>query len=132
MIQPKRIAGFIPRRPVALWLAGGTLFGFTPAPSLAHDLVRRSVPAADSVVAPGPAAIRIEFSGRVDRPLSELVLRGPQGEQRVLDLVRDVPTNALAAAPVELRPGEYLIRWTAMSSDGHLTRGDIRFRCAPP
>lgn len=101
------------------------------APASAHDLVRRSTPAAGATVAPGPLAIAIEFSGKIDKPLSELTLRGPNDAQRVLPMVANPTPNLLTAEPVTLSPGDYVIRWTVMSSDGHLTRGDIRFRCAP-
>ena len=100
--------------------------------AVAHDLVRRSEPAADAVVVAGPVSVAVVYSGKIDRARSQLALVAPSGTRRELALDGSAPPNVLqASAPIDLTPGAYVLRWIALSSDGHLTRGDIPFRVVP-
>jgi len=116
------------RHPLGIFLAltvlalGTVLSGATSA----HDLLRRSVPRAGGVVPPGPLLVALDFSGRIDHDLSELVLLGPDGMTRTLPFAPDRVANVISAT-TDLPSGRYVLRWTVMSSDGHLTRGTIPF-----
>jgi len=92
----------------------------------AHDLLRRSVPQAGGVVQPGPLAIALEFSGRIDHDLSELVLVRPDGATLTLTPGTGGAANVLSST-AEVLLGRHILRWTVMSSDGHLTRGTVPF-----
>jgi methionine-rich copper-binding protein CopC len=120
------------RRIVAALLAGILPTGSGIA--VAHDLVRRSEPAADAVVVAGrPVPVAVVYSGRIDRARSRLLLVAPDGTRRELALAGLSPPNVLeASVPIVLTPGAYALRWIVLSSDGHLTRGDIPFRVVPP
>lgn len=109
-------------------LAAGMLaaFALLGVPASAHVLLRRSVPLAGTVVPPGPITLTLEFSGRIDRGLSELVLVNPHGEARTLALVGSSAPSAISARS-DVQPGSHVLRWTVMSSDGHLTRGTVPF-----
>lgn len=100
--------------------------------ALAHDLVRRSDPPANGTVLAGAIPVSIAYTGRIDRRRSRLVLLDASGGRRELDFDVLAPPNILRTpAPVELGPGAYVLHWIVLSSDGHLTRGDIRFRVMP-
>jgi copper resistance protein C len=100
--------------------------------AVAHDLVRRSEPAANAAVVAGPVSVAVVYSGKIDRARSQLALVAPSGTRRELALDGSAPPNVLQApAPIDLTPGAYVLRWIVLSSDGHLTRGDIPFRVVP-
>ena len=100
--------------------------------AVAHDLVRRSDPAANATLVAGPVSVAVVYSGRIDRARSQLALVAPSGTRRELALDGSAPPNVLqASAPIDLTPGAYVLHWIVLSSDGHLTRGDIPFRIVP-
>ena len=114
---------------VAALLAGILPTGPGADTAVAHDLVRRSAPAAGAAVVAGPVPVAVVYSSRIDRARSRLVLVAPDGARRELALDGSAPPNVLqASAPVDLAPGAYVLHWVVLSSDGHLTRGDIPFR----
>ena len=116
-------------RVVTALLAGILPTGSGADSAVAHDLVRRSEPAADAAVVAGPVSVAVVYSGRIDRARSQLALVAPSGTRRELALDGSAPPNVLqASAPIDLTPGAYVLRWIVLSSDGHLTRGDIPFR----
>lgn len=119
-------------RVVAALLAGILPTGPDGSTVVAHDLVRRSDPAADAAVVAGPVPVVVTYSGRIDRARSRLVLVASDGARRELALDGSSSPDVLeASAPVDLAPGAYVLHWVVLSSDGHLTRGDIPFRVVP-
>jgi copper resistance protein C len=119
-------------RVVTALLAGILPTGPGADSAVAHDLVRRSDPAANTAVVAGPVSVAVMYSGKIDRARSQLALVAPSGTRRELALDGSAPPNVLQApAPIDLTPGAYVLRWIVLSSDGHLTRGDIPFRVVP-
>jgi hypothetical protein len=119
-------------RVVVALLAGILATGPSADIADAHDLVRRSNPAANAALVAGPVSVAVVYSGRIDRARSQLALVAPDGTRRELALDGSAPPNVLeASAPIGLTPGTYVLRWIVLSSDGHLTRGDIPFRVVP-
>jgi copper resistance protein C len=119
-------------RVVTALLAGILPTGPGADSAVAHDLVRRSEPAANAAVVAGPVSVAVVYSGKIDRARSQLALVAPSGTRRELALDGSAPPNVLQApAPIDLTPGAYVLRWIVLSSDGHLTRGDIPFRVVP-
>ena len=116
-------------RVVTALLAGILPTGPGADSAVAHDLVRRSEPVANAAVVAGPVSVAVVYSGKIDRARSQLALVAPSGTRRELALDGSAPPNVLQApAPIDLTPGAYVLRWIVLSSDGHLTRGDIPFR----
>jgi methionine-rich copper-binding protein CopC len=119
-------------RVVTALLAGILPTGPGADSAVAHDLVRRSEPAANAAVVAGPVSVAVVYSGKIDRVRSQLALVAPSGTRRELALDGSAPPNVLqASAPIDLTPGAHVLRWIVLSSDGHLTRGDIPFRVVP-
>ena len=119
-------------RVVTALLAGILPAGPGADSAVAHDLVRGSEPAANAAVVAGPVSVAVVYSGKIDRARSQLALVAPSGTRRELALDGSAPPNVLQApAPIDLTPGAYVLRWIVLSSDGHLTRGDIPFRVVP-
>ena len=119
-------------RVVTALLAGILPTGPGADSAVAHDLVRRSEPVANAAVVAGPVSVAVVYSGKIDRARSQLALVAPSGTRRELALDGSAPPNVLQApAPIDLTPGAYVLRWIVLSSDGHLTRGDIPFQVVP-
>lgn len=103
------------------------------APQLAHAhavLVHAS-PAAHGTVKSGTLHVALQFNSRVDGPRCALTLLTPDGKTEPLSLGRQPAPDSLAADAPDLHPGEYTLRWQALASDGHITRGQIPFHVQP-
>lgn len=100
------------------------LFGLSRL-AFAHAHLVSSIPTADSTVHGPAVAIDLKFDSRVDSMRSHLDLVLPSGK------VEQLKSRALGDAELgshaSLTPGKYAIRWQALSTDGHITRGEIPF-----
>jgi methionine-rich copper-binding protein CopC len=98
-----------------------------PRLALAHAHLVSSTPAAGATVRAGSLAIEFRFNSRVDAQRSTLGIEiaGGSGQAAIVhDTQRDGTTlNAHA----DLKPGQYVMHWQALSTDGHITRGEIPF-----
>ena len=98
-----------------------------PAPGWAHASIVRSVPGDGAVLARPPAAVRVVFDDTVRtghgiaaiRNGGGSVLGGPAHVERGRTLV--VPLRA------RLVDGDYSVRWSVVSDDGHLESGVLAF-----
>lgn len=97
------------------------------APKLAsaHAILLQSQPADQATVAPGAQTLVLRYNSRIDHQLSRLVLQGTNA-QKTLTLEKESAADALAAK-ADLTPGTYVIHWQVLATDGHMTRGDVRF-----
>lgn len=97
-----------------------------PRIALAHAHLLSSTPAENGSVQGPDVAIDLKFNSRVETKGSMIVLVLPGGETQRLALdgqSNDVNLDAHA----HLKPGSYTLRWQALSTDGHITRGEIPF-----
>lgn len=107
----------------ALFLATAMLL---PRLAFAHAVLVSSTPAANAEVHGGKVAVELRFNSRVDGQRSHLTLVTPGGQTQTLPLDNQSGPTALDSHVV-LKPGHYSIRWQALSTDGHITRGEIPF-----
>jgi copper resistance protein C len=99
---------------------------FAPRPALAHAHLLTSTPAANATVHGPDVAIDLKFNSRVETKGSMITLVLPGG--KTLRLSLDSQSNeANLDAHAHLTPGSYTLRWQALSTDGHITRGEIPF-----
>jgi len=116
-----------------LWLSMVALAiaGFMcPRAAGAHAILMESQPAVRAAVPPGPAEFKLRFNSRVDHVRSRLVLRAGQAET-ALSIDSASATDVLAASAT-LTPGEYVVRWQVLATDGHITRGEVPFTVRVP
>jgi methionine-rich copper-binding protein CopC len=85
-----------------------------------------STPAANATVAGPEVMIELKFNSRVDGQRSVLMLLSSDNRTETLSLDRQSAATSLNAH-ARIQPGHYTIHWQALSTDGHLTRGDIPF-----
>jgi len=109
----------------ALFVLSATLL--TPQRALPHAIVLNASPAINAIVAGEAVDIRLHFNSRIDHARSKLTLYAPDGTQRNLSLSVDSPVDDLNAEVKALTPGSWRLHWQVLSTDGHITRGDIPF-----
>jgi methionine-rich copper-binding protein CopC len=97
-----------------------------PRAAFAHAHLVSSSPAANAAVQGPDVAIDLRFNSRValKGSMITLVLSGGQTQRLTLDSQSN-ETNLDSRA--HLRSGSYTLRWQALSTDGHITRGEIPF-----
>jgi methionine-rich copper-binding protein CopC len=112
------------------WFAASLIvFGVLVLPrlALAHAVLVSSTPAAHATANGPDVAIELRFNSRVDGMHSSLGIEvaGGSGQAAIVRDAQRVETTLNAHA--SLKPGNYVIRWQALSTDGHITRGEIPF-----
>lgn len=94
----------------------------------AHAVLVASTPSAHDTVKGPEITVHLKFNSRIDSGHSRLYLVDPGGKVQMLTLAPQGTPDALAAKTVKLgASGAYTIRWQALASDGHITRGEIPF-----
>lgn len=99
----------------------------TARPAWAHALLVRSTPAANSTINPGNLEATLKYDSRVVPAGCNLSLMGPRGKVTKL-AIGFRPPEILTTQLKDLIQGNYMLRWQALSTDGHITRGAIPFR----
>jgi methionine-rich copper-binding protein CopC len=103
----------------------------TPHPVLAHAIVISSEPAISTSVAGPDIPVTVRFNSRIDRDRSRLDVKQPDGQVTKIPLSPNGNDDVLTGKLTGLAPGQYVLKWKALSVDGHLTRGDIPFQVMP-
>lgn len=110
-------------------LASGALCAFlflSVQAASAHAVLVQSTPQANEFVKGPDVAIELRFNSRVDAAHSTLVLVRPNGKMQALVALQGSPGSI--AAKAQLTEGTYLLRWQALSTDGHVSRGELPFQ----
>jgi len=100
--------------------------------ALAHAILVESTPAINSTVTGPTVPIKLRFNVRIDATRSRLTLVKPDATTQLLTIGKDAPADTLATQAQALGPGDYRIRWQALATDGHITRGEIPFHVTQP
>ena len=109
---------------VASLMTGALLL--LPRPALAHAHLVSSSPAANATVHGPDVTIDLKFNSRVETKGSTITLVLPGGLTQPLALDSH-SNNVNLDTHAHLKPGSYTLRWQALSTDGHITRGEIPF-----
>jgi methionine-rich copper-binding protein CopC len=98
--------------------------------ALAHTKLEKSQPAANSVVSPAPAQVRLQFSDPLELPFSKVKLVDEKGAVREPSKIAADPTDAkaLIATTPGLHAGAWRVQWSTVTRDGHKVRGEFGFR----
>lgn len=110
-------------RPAFLFAAAAAL----PQLALAHAVLLASTPKAGGLVIGDRMHIDLKFNSRVDGPHCTLALVGPDGKARSLVMGAQGAPDEISSDADGLHKGAYTLRWQALASDGHITRGSIPF-----
>jgi len=103
---------------------------FASSAALAHAKLEASVPAANSVVSPAPAQVRLQFNEPLELPFSKVKLIDEKGTLvEPAKLAADpADPKALVAVTPGLHPGPWRVQWTTVTRDGHKVKGEFSFR----
>jgi methionine-rich copper-binding protein CopC len=109
-------------------LGFGLLLLHCLVPAWAHAILLKSTPTAEAVVVTDSIPVSLTFNSRIDGRRSRLTLVGPHSSEQPLALEAQTSPNTLTSKAPCAEPGDYRIRWQVLAVDGHITRGEIRFR----
>jgi copper resistance protein C len=98
-----------------------------PRIALAHAVLVKSTPVANSTVQGPTVAIAIQYNSRVDGKRSTFLVADGSGESKALAIEPQSAPDTLTAHVSQLRPGKYDLNWQVLAVDGHITRGKIPF-----
>ena len=104
-----------------------------PGLARAHAILITSDPPAGGSVPAGDVTLELRYNSRIDQERSRVSLTRPgaqggaQGadEQRLALLPSQKPDMLRAGAA--LMPGDYVLHWFVLATDGHITRGNVPF-----
>jgi len=98
--------------------------------ALAHAHLKSSTPAAESTVKEPPSEFVLDFSEGVNLAFTGITLSGP-GEKAIAtgkpELKAESDSRLLIPITADLRPGNYTVKWHALSKDGHTSEGAFTF-----
>lgn len=103
----------------------------TPSSAMRHLRLVKASPAADSVLATSPDAIRLWLSEPTDPAISKISLATAAGADvplGKLTLAAEKDAPLVAKLSTKLSDGTYAVTWKAMSKDGHVVDGKFSFR----
>ncbi len=104
------------------------LMAAAPRRALAHAVLVSSAPQRNAAVSGPDIHINLKYNSRVDGGHSALSLLKPDGSvERIGGLTQPLP-DVMSATVHGLARGTYILRWQVLSSDGHITRGEVPFR----
>ncbi len=94
--------------------------------AFAHAVLVSSTPKVNGSIHGPSVDLDLKYNSRVDGTRSSLSLVAPGGAVQSLTLLKQNEPNELHAH-AQLSPGKYTLRWTALATDGHITRGEVPF-----
>ncbi len=101
----------------------------SPVTAFAHALLVSSTPAAHGAVSGNGFNVELHFNVRVDGSRSRVTLskRQDTGKTFPLAALRQAAQDTLTTSSAAIAPGEYALHWVVLSSDGHISQGEIIF-----
>ena len=112
-----------PLRSLGGWLLAVWVAGIPCAQAHAH--LQASIPRDGSTLGTAPAALVLQFSEAAR--LTALWIEKSGAEKQKLTRLPPEPQNRIAVSLPKLAPGEYVVSWRVLGSDGHVVPGKIRF-----
>ncbi len=97
-------------------------------PAQGHAVIKQSVPANGAVVA-APREVTITFNEKLEKLFTSATLHHAGGAVVTTPKATLDPANpsVLRLAAPALKPGRYVVKWTAVGRDGHRLAGKIDF-----
>jgi len=110
-------------RSLSGWLLVGWVAG--AAAVQAHTHLQASIPRDGSTLGTAPAALVLQFSEAAR--LTALWIEKSGAEKQKLTPLPPEPQSRIAVPLPKLPPGDYVVSWRVLGSDGHVVPGKIRF-----
>lgn len=112
---------------VAITLGIGSL---TATLAQAHAKIEASEPKADSVLDTAPTLIRLHFNEKLEPAFSKIELLDAKNALVMLPkaAIDSKDAKVMLAQVPALPKGQYLVRWSTMTHDGHKAKGEYHFK----
>ena len=96
----------------------------------AHAKIASAEPKADSALSAAPKKIKLQFNETLEPAFSRIELLDAKNAAIPLPkaVVDKADARTMSAQLPELPAGQYLVRWTTMTRDGHKVKGEYRFK----
>jgi len=94
--------------------------------ALAHTHLAKSEPADGSVLTKAPEHIALQFEHPV-RVTEFTIQKGAEKSAKLLEPLPEAASDKISAPAPQLTAGAYVVNWRAVSSDGHVMSGKVRF-----
>lgn len=96
----------------------------------AHAKIEAAEPKPDSELSAAPEKVRLHFNETLEPAFSKIELIDAKNVALKLPkaVVDKADTRTLSVQLPELTAGQYLVRWTTMTRDGHKVKGEYRFK----
>ena len=104
------------------------LMAANPRMALAHAVLLSSTPQKNAAVNGPDITFSLKYNSRVDGARSSLTLLKPDGSVEKIGALAQPLPDTLSATGHKLAKGAYVLRWQVLSSDGHITRGEVPFQ----
>jgi len=105
-----------------------------PLDAHAHQRLLRTEPAREAAVEAVPRELRLFFYEPVQVAFTQIELIGPDGLPAPVGELRraaDADNVLVVPVPGPWQAGEYAVRWSTASADGHPVRGEFAFSVPP-
>ena len=128
---------------ISRWLVLVVLIALLPSVSVAHGMLLRSQPPADSEILELPETIRLTFSERVESRFSRATVHRALRDRETGEVTAQERVDAgmvegpgrtqelIVRLPESLPAGLYLIQWQVLSVDSHRTTGRFTLTYTP-
>jgi methionine-rich copper-binding protein CopC len=103
----------------------GIVLALAAASIQAHTHLKKSTPADGSVVTASPPSVELTFSEAAR--LTAAWIQKDAGAKEKLTSLPEAPASQITVSLPVLMPGTYVLSWRALSDDGHVVPGQIRF-----
>ena len=122
----------MPSRP-----ALAAVFLLLPGLARAHAILVTSDPPAGGSVLAGNVTLQLRYNSRIDQERSRVSLTRPRAQDGAQGGTQGMDEQRLALLPSQrpdmlradaaLMPGDYVLHWFVLATDGHVTRGSVPF-----
>ena len=120
------------RRLLPALAASLLLVALAAGPVLGHAELEQSMPEDGEVLSAPPTFVTLAFTEGLDAEKSSFLLLRAGGEEIATGSASGDGETTMSATDLQLDPGEYVIRWTAVADDGHVERGRLTFAVEAP
>ncbi len=104
------------------------LLALLPQLARAHAVLVKSTPRPNEAVHGSTLKIDLKFNSRVDGARSTVQIAAADRAIKTLSLAKQMAPDEIVTQADGLSKGSYTLRWQALASDGHITRGEIPFQ----
>ena len=117
------------RRQICSWVLMASLA--VPGLASAHARLEKSEPAKRAELKAAPRLIRLTFNEAVEVGYSKITVEDASGKALGSGAEPGASARSIELPLPSLPPGEYRVRYRALSVDGHVIEADYPFRIKP-